>query len=128
MQENLFPARLMVARNANFGLKFEFEIDHSQIPPQTLKNKVRQACRDFFPELYFFEIKLDNPKAQGEGKKGPIPINNLGKWVFGVPRFKGHYMQDISDKTKLIIWIPKDSPTKVRTMFTSLTTNQILDS
>lgn len=124
-----FPTRLMVARNESFGIKFEFELDHKRIYPDTLKKKVRQACKNYHGAAYFKKIVLDNPNAKGQADNGdPIEINNVGKWVFGTPGFGGHYRQDISDKTKLVIWIPKESPQIVQEMFASLTTTQILES
>ncbi|MFA7070380.1 MAG: hypothetical protein WC144_06025 [Sulfurimonas sp.] len=39
-----------------------------------------------------------------------IPINTIGRWVFGTPGYMGHAMFDGGENEKIIIYLPHETP------------------
>ena len=58
-----------------------------------------------------YSLKVDNGGKCGKNEDGsPIEINTLGKWLFGVPYYKGHIQViDNNDYTTTIL-LPQDCP------------------
>jgi len=54
---------------------------------------------------YHTPIELDNPAIAGRTDTVvPIPINTLGKWLFGVPGYAGNAVFDgFSDPPKVVV-------------------------
>lgn len=69
---------------------------------QTIKEKIQQDGRCFSTK-----IKTDMVGKSKEGKK--IPVNNLSKWLFGVPGAKGQLIVQRDG----YICLPKNTPTEV---------------
>lgn len=54
----------------------------------SLKIAIRDEAKRL--PLYWWPIRI-SPLVTGESDDGDIiPINNLGRWVFGVPGYRGH--------------------------------------
>ena len=75
----------------------KFKVWVVNINPYELKFALRQVCRENCPQ-YFMSVDLPLQDLE-------IPVNNLGRWLFGVKGFKGHYKQLIQDDS-IEIWLP----------------------
>jgi len=81
-----------------FKVKYD---DKKLLSPYELKFIIRRIAR--LNSLYFEHVTLV-PDIETE-----IEINNLGKWLFGVKGYMGHYKQNINENKKEIeIYIPKE--------------------
>jgi hypothetical protein len=70
-----------------------------------------------------YGIKVDNGGVNGTNEKGePIPIDTLGKWLFGVPQYKGHILFDIHQTANapIVCYVPQGCPQEVIDMLESL--------
>jgi len=73
----ILPARTMPIKNAQFPIRNRWGV--------SLKLEVRNIAKSL--PLYHEEVKLD-PHVTGRTNTGEIvPINNFGKWLFGVPGY-----------------------------------------
>jgi hypothetical protein len=76
---------------------------------QITKNELREKAKKH-PN---YSIKVDNGGVDGATDIGEtIPIDTLGKWLFGVPSYKGHIIVMEGSKTGEI-YIPNEAPSEV---------------
>lgn len=87
------------ARISSFTFRNVAKVKVENINPLELKYAIRQACRENCPE-YFEAVELD-PKLETE-----VDVSNLGRWVFGVKGFAGHYKQKMIDSNTVEIFVP----------------------
>ena len=102
-----------------FKIKYDSEI----LNPYELKYHIRHVSKS--NPLYFKYITLV-PNIETE-----IEINNIGRWLFGVKGYKGHYGQkvDIENET-IIISIPNEINciNIIQTALTILVNNSVIKS
>jgi len=61
--------------------------------------------------MYYTPIELDKPVAGRTDEGIPIPINTLGRWLFGVPGYAGNAAFDgFSVPPKVVVNIGADTP------------------
>lgn len=79
------------------------------------KNYIRNLAKK--TELYY--IKVDNGGVCGTDTTGnPIPVDTLGKWLFGLPQYKGHIIFDLHQQQDddIVCYIPDDCPHQILDM------------
>jgi len=98
---------VLPARAYGKRLVYEFR-NYAQGP--SFKVFLREKLKGV-PE-YHTPIELDNPAIAGRTDTGvPIPINTLGKWLFGVPGYAGNAVFDgFSDPPKVVVNISEVQP------------------
>ena len=76
----------------------------------------REKCRQH--PNYF--LPIDNGGVNGKNEdKTPIPINVLGKWVFGTPGYMANIIINLY-KSKLIIYFDPETPAEAMEMLKSV--------
>lgn len=83
------------------------------------KNYVRNLAKK--TDNYY--IKVDNGGIDGQNEQGEaIKIDTLGKWLFGVPQYKGHILFDIHKEANspITCYIPVGCPQEVIDMLSNL--------
>lgn len=83
------------------------------------KNYVRNLAKK--SDNYY--IKVDNGGIDGQNEQGKtIKIDTLGKWLFGVPQYKGHILFDIHQEanTPITCYVPVGCPQEVLDMLSNL--------
>ncbi len=84
------------------------EIKSKKILGLTAPVYIREIARKI--SLYSQKIECE---AQGKSKDSKkISINNLGRWLFGVPGYNGH-CRIVSRDKKITIYYPKESPENI---------------
>ncbi len=78
----------------------------------SLKLAIREAAKHT-PE-YFFPIDFPFSGKSESGEE--IPVNTLGRWVFGVPGFAGHLVFEGGTEDKIVIHYPEGTPEEAKTM------------
>ena len=77
---------------------------------------LKQALREKSKTLPEYGIQVDNGGIDGKDDQyQPIPIDNLGKWLFGVPGYKGHLMVDVADD-EIKVHISEEAPDEAFTL------------
>ena len=58
---------------------------------------------------YHFPV-IVQPEVTGRGDAGnPIPVNTLGRWLFGIPGFKGHIrVIPMREKIEVHLFLPEE--------------------
>jgi len=88
MKKLVLPAR---ARGNEKRLVYEFR--NVSVKGAGFKVFLRNELKKI-PE-YHTPIELDNPEVAGRTEDGiPIPVNTLGRWLFGVPGYAGNAVFD----------------------------------
>jgi hypothetical protein len=84
----------------------------------------KQACRQH--DLYHQPVEFPNNKKLF-GKKGGtnIPINTLGRWLFGVPGSVGNVQLRSLGETSFQVTWAKGLPDEVADLLRSVTANQV---
>jgi len=78
-----------------------------------LKVVLRSACKRL-PE-YSIPVEIE-PQVTGQSSTGvPIPINTLGRWVFGTPGYKGNCIF-LGGQKNIAIQFPPEMPEKALEM------------
>lgn len=96
-----------------FVLKKAFLVEFHENPYE-LKYSIRNIARQELTDLYFEPVNIH---AQIETE---VPVDNFGKWLFGVKGFKGHYEQQIVDNNLIVIKLPVEIPEAVTIIEESL--------
>ena len=91
---------VLPARAYGKRLVYEFNVGSKG---SSFKIFLRNALKKI-PE-YHTPIELDNPGVAGRTEDGvPIPINTLGRWLFGVSGYAGNAVFDgFSDPPKVVV-------------------------
>lgn len=69
-------------------------------------------------DLYHFPIQVDIKGRSNTGQ--PIPIDKVGKWLFGVPGYMGHVRVSNWEGTDCKVEFPADSPTEVHALIEAI--------
>lgn len=73
-----------------------------------LKVILRKIAKQF--SEYYFSVQI-SPSVAGRSDDGQeIPINTLGRWIFGVPGYQGNVIFEGGETEKIRIRIPKNFP------------------
>ncbi|HOQ79057.1 MAG TPA: hypothetical protein PLW94_02395 [Candidatus Absconditabacterales bacterium] len=112
------PARALVSRSSPF---IEIAMDTRQTFSDDLKKAIRKICQNH-PN---YNIAVDNGGVFGESNGQSIPINNLGKWLFGTPGYKGHIIMSPENPEALRVYYPAITPKQAVEMLQSLTADNI---
>jgi len=105
---------IMIVPARSFEKQLVMVVRVKGISPYELKDYVRQEAKEL-PDYQRpikamhggVEIQLHGQSDSGE----PIPVNTLGRWVFGVPGYRGHYSQQIIFKQGedvVAVYCPKE--------------------
>lgn len=75
-----------------------------------LKVAIRNIAKTL-PE-YHLPIEFKNGEARfGSRDTGDfIPINTVGRWIFGVPGYMGHAIFEGGEQKRIAIWLPINTP------------------
>ena len=95
--------RILPVRVPSFEFRRVAVVRTKNINPYKLKFAIRSVAREF--NEYFLPIETDIPVSGRTDTGEKIPINTLGKWLFGVPGYMGHYRQEVEGDL-VSIWIP----------------------
>jgi len=77
-----FPKRLHYTRRTAKVIDIPVKVDYGTSARLTMRNLAKRSS------LYFQKIDCDIAGQDDVGNK--IPINNVGKWLFGTPGYMGH--------------------------------------
>jgi len=78
---------------------------------------VRKAARKH--PYYHLKVSLV-PPVQGRDEAGrPVPVDTLGRWLFGVPGYAGNAIFD-GHSNPPGVWLPQEAPPEADEMFLSL--------
>ena len=77
---------------------------------------LRSFAKERLAGLYHQPIEIEAGICGRSDSGDEIPINSLGRWLFGVPGFKGHVRVD-GWQADCKIRFPKDSPKVVHSFF-----------
>ena len=77
-----------------FRKEIAAEVKSSELPVKFL---IREKAKE--NPAYHKRIKLEHPYMDLEEKL------TLGRWVFGIPGYAGHYAESVEDG-KVLIWLP----------------------
>ena len=70
--------------------------------------------------LYHLPIRT-TPEVAGSTPDGvPIPVNTLGRWLFGVPGYAGNAIFDPEGEDGPGVWVPRVVEREARELFGSL--------
>lgn len=72
---------------------------------------LRDVAKERVPELYHLPIETGICGQTDSGKE--IPINTVGRWLFGTPGYMGHVRVDGWEGNLAKVELPKDSPSVV---------------
>ena len=72
---------------------------------------VRDVAKNHVKALYFAKIQCDIQGKSNTGKA--IPINTVGKWLFGMPGYMGHVRVSNWDGRDAKVEFPQASPPEV---------------
>jgi len=129
MQKLKVPARANVSRNqseSNF-----IRIVFGQ-PVRTFWDDICVAIREVCKRHPNYRIPIDNGGVRGRTDQGKeIPIDVLGKWLFGTPGYKGHriFEPDFSgEKFAVIIFFPQEASQEVLEMLKAVTPLKIIEA
>ena len=123
MNALVVPARANVSRKSNFD-KIVFTD-----PLKTFWDDVCIAIREVCKRHPNYRIPVDNGGACGRTDQGEtIPINSLGKWLFGTPGYRSHKLLDGEMRNGQFVvrfHFPNEVPQEVRQMLESITPESI---
>ena len=78
---------------------------------------VREVARKH--PYYHLKVSLV-PPVQGRDDAGrPVPVDTLGRWLFGVPGYAGNAIFD-GHSNPPGVWLPQEAPPEADEMFRSL--------
>ena len=81
--------RKMVLPARAFGKQLVYEFPRVRVRGASFKVFLRNELKKV--SEYHTHVELDNPNVAGRTETGvPIPINTLGRWLFGVPGYAGN--------------------------------------
>jgi len=113
------PARAQVSRRSDF-VEYVFPT-----PVETLWSDICIAIREACKRHPNYHIPVDNGGVCGRSDREEIiPINTLGKWLFGTPGYKSHKLLDGEMREGQFVvrfHFPNEAPPAVREMLESLT-------
>lgn len=105
-----FPNRLSVSRNSE-----NVTVSLDKHYGGQAKNVIRDAAKKC--QQYFVGVEI-SVSGTADGKK--IPIDNVGKWLFGTPGYKGHIIVENWNGSTCNIFYPKDAPTEVSALINAV--------
>jgi hypothetical protein len=88
-----------------------------------LKLAIREAAKQH--PLYHMPIKTGSNIIELKGMTDSgeeIPVNTLGRWIFGVPGYMGHCIFAGGERI-ITIYIPENSPKEVKELLTIAVNN-----
>lgn len=119
MSALIVPARAHISRGSDF-VEYIFPA-----PVETLWDDICTAIREACKRHPNYRIPVDNGGVCGETDKDKaIPINTLGRWLFGTPGYQSHKLLDPEMKDEQFVvrfHFPNEAPPEVRDMLESLT-------
>jgi len=69
------------------------------------------AIREKAKRLPEYHLPVDIGNVTGRSDTGvPIPINTLGRWIFGVPGYAGNAIFEGGIDDKIVVWLPEEAP------------------
>lgn len=111
MKAEKLPARISV-------LNYKYKIEVRDCPlledPYHVKLYIRQLAK--IMPIYHTPVSVD--------VDNDIPVNTLGRWLFGVPGYMGHYAQRVYDDHVEIL-LPSVNP-RIDTMMIRLITEPLI--
>lgn len=72
---------------------------------------LRQVAKDRLSSRYHQPVETGISGRADDG--GEIPINTVGRWLFGTPGYMGHIRVTNWDGCEALVEFPKDSPAVV---------------
>jgi len=76
-----------------FGKRLVYEFPGGRVRGASFKVFLRNELKKV--SEYHTPVELDNPNVAGRTEDGiPIPVNTLGRWLFGVPGYAGNAVFD----------------------------------
>jgi len=69
---------------------------------------LRNIAKDQVPQIYFLSIETGISGRTNSGDE--IPIDSVGRWLFGVPGYMGHIRVSNWEDRDCKVEFPKDSP------------------
>ena len=114
MHALVVPARVPVTRYT-LGVALEVPISED---PYEVKVRLRDMARRVTPHIYFASVNV-------EGLEGrDVEVNNLGRWLFGIPGYKGHYTQRIMGREgkswRVLVALPETGNGEVDSMLVEM--------
>jgi hypothetical protein len=96
-----------------FGGKLVYEFSKVDVRGASFKVFLRNELKKV--SEYHTHVELDNPNIAGRTETGvPIPINTLGRWLFGVPGYAGNAVFDgFSSPLQVVVNINATTPQEV---------------
>lgn len=101
------------------ALPLDMTVEISTDKPLGLTAKVLVQERARKLALYNEAIECDMEGESTDGKK--IAVNNVGRWLFGVPGYTGH-IRIVADENKITLYYPKESSKAVHNLIFALKT------
>lgn len=127
MQKLQVPARAHVSRNSSEASFIRIVFGQ---PVRTFWDDICVAIREVCKRHENYRIEIDNGGVCGRTDQGKeIPIDVLGKWLFGTPGYKGHkiFEPDFSEeKFALTIYFPQEASREVLEMLKTVTPLKII--
>lgn len=84
----------------------------------SLKFAIRRYAKKL-PE-YHLPVQLigyeEKPLIAKSDDGDEIPINTLGRWLFGTPGYAGHIIVESFEKDRIVVRYPSEAPVFVRTL------------
>ncbi len=94
---------------------------------QTFWDDICKAFREAAKIQPHYVIPVDNGGVNGISNNGSvIRINNLGKWLFGTPGYKGHVVYEQISSTEFRVHYPEGAPKEVRELLEKITAEAII--
>jgi len=84
------------------------------INPYELKDYIREEAKklpDYQRPIKAYLGEEEVPLYGCDDNGEPIPVNTLGRWIFGVPGYRGHYSQQIVYKQGndvVAVYVPRE--------------------
>jgi hypothetical protein len=75
--------------------------------------------REIARKLPAFDMKFDSQEEGLTNEGESIPINTIGRWLFGVPGYEGH-ARIVAVNDSVQVYFPKDLPAGVSELLSSL--------
>ncbi|MEI7749875.1 MAG: hypothetical protein WCJ25_02625 [Candidatus Moraniibacteriota bacterium] len=123
MNPLVVPARANVTRKSN-SVRIVFAE-----PVETFWDDVCIAIREACKRHPNYRIPVDNGGVGGRTDQGEtIPINSLGKWLFGTPGYRSHKLLDGEMRSGQFVvrfYFPNEVPNEVQEMLEALTPESI---
>lgn len=99
MEKINFPARLV-----GYGACVEINL------PRPMEGSAKVFLRDVARSVPAYHQKIETNICGRTDAGQAIPIDNVGKWLFGTPGYMGHIRVSNWEGTTAVVEFPADSP------------------